>query len=229
MQTYSDITDYFSLRNSNEQLAKENAQLHQHNKGAFYQYTLDFFTYRDTIFKQQYSYVPAKVINNSVNKRRNYITLNRGKRQGIAKGMGVICPQGYVGIIKDVSEHFSTVQSFLHRSSTTSAKLSRTNYVGVLEWVPGSVEHAVLKDIPGHVSLHEGDTVTTTGYSAVFPEDIMLGVIDNFKLNQSTNFYDISVKLSTDYRNLDYVYVVNNLMKLEQIELEEKTEEEDAE
>lgn len=228
MDAYSNVTDYFSLRNANEQLANENAKLHKQNKNAFYKYTYEAFEINDTIFEQRYVYIPAKVINNSVNKRNNYLTLNRGSKQGIKRGMGVICPQGYVGIIKDVSEHFSTVQSFLHKLSTVSAKLSSTNYVGALEWSVGEVEYGELKNIPGHVNLHEGDTVITTEFSAVFPEGVMLGVIEKFKLNQSTNFYDISIKLSTDYRNLDYVYVVNNLLKAEQLELEEKTEEENA-
>ena len=224
MEAFANVSGYFSLRTDNDELAAENASLHQQQGAAFYEYNYKVFKVHDTIYEQQYEYIPAKVINNSVNKRNNYITLNRGSKQGIEPEMGVISPQGYVGIVAQVSEHFSVVISLLNKNASVSAKLLRSNYAGVLEWDGKDPAFAILNNIPGHVSLNQGDTVVTTSFSVVFPEGVMVGTIQDFDLNKSTDFYSIRVKLSTKFRNIHHVYVVKNLLKKEQLELEDKAE-----
>lgn len=229
VQAYSNVTEYFALKKANEQLAEENAHFHAREPQSYYKYDHEIFRIDDSIYVQQYTFITAQVINNSVNKRNNYITLNRGSKQGIEPGMGVISPQGIVGVVTDVSPHFSVAQSFLHKLSSVSAKLKSSNYSGILEWPGRSATHAILKDIPGHVELNMGDTIVTTSFSLVFPQGIMLGTIEEHELNTSTNFYDIKVKLSTDFQKLDHVYVVNNLLKKEQLELEQLAKQGDAE
>ncbi len=229
VQAYTNVTEYFALKKANEQLAKENARFHAREPQSYYKYDHEVFQIKDSIYVQQYTYITAQVINNSVNKRNNYITLNRGSKQGIEPGMGVISPQGYVGVVTDVSQHFSVVQSFLHKLSSVSAKLYKSNYSGIMEWPGRSSTYGLLKDIPGHVELNKGDTVVTTSFSMVFPQGITLGTIEEPELNTSTNFYDIKVKLSTDFQKLDHVYIVNNLLKKEQLELEQLAKQEDAE
>lgn len=227
VEAVSNVQEYFALKKANEQLAEENARFHQKEPQSYYKYDHEVFQIDDSIFVQQYSYLTAQVINNSVNKRNNYITLNRGSRQGIKPGMGVLSPQGHVGVVTDVSEHFSVVQSFLHKLSSVSAKLQKSNYSGIMEWPGGNAEQALLRDIPGHVELTIGDTIVTTSFSMVFPQGVLLGTIKEFELNSSTNFYDITVDLATDFQKLDHVYIVNNLLKKEQLELEQLAKQDD--
>ena len=217
----SGIKDYIHLKYKNESLATENARLYSMLPDAFYGDTIGTVKLEKNVSRQQqYKYISAKVINNSTNKRNNYLTLNRGAVDGIKPEMGVISGNGLVGIVKDVSEHYCTVISLLHKDFHTSAKLSRSNYFGNLEWTGGDPTKANITDMPKHVKLAVGDTLLTSTYSAVFPEGVAIGTIYNFELKPGDNFYTITVNLSTDFQKIDYVYVVNNLLKEEQKKLE---------
>jgi len=223
LNIYNSITEYFFLKQTNEKLAAENAALKKYSVNSFFKYDLQVFNISDTVFRQQYTYRTAKVVNKSVNKRNNYLTLNRGKLQGIEKDMAVITPDGVAGIVKDVSENFSTVISMLHVNSKISAQIKGNNYFGSVVWNGNDDSYVDLTDIPSHVKLHKGDTVVTTSYSAIFPEGIVVGTIDEFNLEAGNNFYNIRIKPGVDFRNVSNVYVIGNLLKNEQINLEEET------
>jgi rod shape-determining protein MreC len=216
----SNITEYVNLRTSNDALARENAGLRSLMPDVFYIDSVQQRMEGDTIYKQQYTYMTAKVINNSTNRRNNYLTLNRGSEQGVKGEMGVISTQGIVGIVKDVSPHFCSVMSVLHKDSRISAKIKKNSYIGSLVWEGYNAGHATLKDIPKHVQLEKGDTLVTSAFSAIFPEGIMIGVIEKFD-SKPGDFYLIDVKLSTDFSNLSHVYVVTNVLKEEQKKIEE--------
>lgn len=220
LSVVNDVAEYIHLKSTNAFLAEENAKLHALLPVALYNDTNNINVVKDTLHKQQYEYIAAKVINNSTNKRNNYLTLNKGQLQGIEPEMGVICSSGIVGIVKDVSEHYCTVMSLLHKDFHTSGKLTRNNYFGNLEWHGGNPTEAVIVEMPKHVPLTIGDTVVTTAYSTIFPEGIRIGRIKNFDLKTGNNFYTIDVKLSTDFQNIDYVYIVKNLFREEQKQLE---------
>lgn len=217
----SEITDYISLRTTNDALSRENAGLRTIIPDVFYIDSVMEKRVNDSVFKQQYIFMPAKVINNSTNRRNNYLTLNKGSRQGVKPEMGVIAGHGVVGIVKDVSEHFCSVISILHKDSRISTKLKKSNYIGSLVWDGYHAGYAKLKDIPKHVKFLKGDTLVTSSFSAIFPEGVLVGVIDQFEPKAGDNFYSIDVKLSTDFDNLSYVYIVTNLLKEEQLKLEE--------
>ena len=212
---------YLSLKEANRALANENAGLR--NKLA----SLNRIekTKKDTIFdplyRQQYTYRSARVINNSVGKQYNFITLNKGALDGIAQDMAVISPSGIVGVVEAVSEHYSIVLGVLNRNFKVSAKIKKNNYFGTLSWSGLNSEICQLNDIPHHVKIAKGDTIITSGYSNVFPEGIKIGIIDDFDLKVGY-FYMINVILSSDFRNLNYVTLIDNLMKAEQSELEKK-------
>ncbi len=217
----SDITEYISLRTTNDALSRENAGLRSFMPDVFYIDSVQKKIMNDSIFKQQYSFMPAKVINNSTNRRNNYLTLNRGSDQGVKPEMGVISGNGVIGIVKDVSSHFCSVISILHKDSRISTKIKKSSYIGSLVWEGFQAEYAKLKDIPKHVKLAKGDSLVTSSFSAIFPEGIPVGVIDNFEPKAGDNFYSIDVKLSSDFNNLSYVYIITNVLKEEQKKLEE--------
>ncbi len=219
-RTVNNITDYIHLKNVNEGLSKENARLHSIMPSSFISMCKDTASVNDTLHKQRYTYMNAKVINNTTNKRNNYLTLDKGYLDGVKPEMAVISSDGVVGIVKDVSPHFSSVLSLLHKETKISARIQKSGYFGPLVWEGGDYRKANLLDIAKHVPLHKGDTIVTSSFSAIFPDGIMIGVIQNFELKPGDVFYTIEVKLSANFGNLTHVYVVENLLKAEQKKLE---------
>jgi rod shape-determining protein MreC len=223
---YSNITEYLSLKTKNKALAEQNALLLNKQKSSFIKTDNKVFIVNDTLYKQQYNYVCAKVISNSINRANNYLTLNKGMSHGIMKNMGVISAQGIIGIVKDVSENFCTVYSVLHSKSKISAKLKKGNNIGTIVWNGNDYKVVTMKDVPTHVKLSVGDTVISSGYSLMFPEGIPIGSVYSYGINKGKDFYEIKVKLFNDFNNISYVYVVKNLMKEELTELEKRSQDE---
>ena len=222
-QTVSGITDYFYLRQMADSLVAENASLRARLKESTNDRSVTLQTQTDTIGKkleQVYTYIPAKVIHNSVNLSANYIYINRGKNQGITTQMGVISPGGVVGQVVNVTDDYAAVMSLLNKNFKVSAKLRNSNYFGTLSWEGKNTTLAKLKEIPKHVKINVGDTIVTSGYSELFPENVIVGVVKRFKAEPEENFLDIDVTLSTNMNNLSYVYVVNNLKRKEFIVLD---------
>lgn len=218
----NDITQYFSLRIINDQLAEENARLLTAQDASFIKTDNKVFTMNDTLYRLQYEYITAKVINNTTNRSANYITLNKGAKHGIRKDMAVVSPSGIVGVVNGVSENFCSVMSMLHPLSRVSAKLKRQDYGGTVVWEGGSPKSGRLVDIPIHVKVKPGDTIVTSGYSLMFPEGIMIGTVGFFDVGAGNDFYNIQVSFSTDFNNLKHVYIINNLMK-DELEALEKS------
>ena len=213
------ITNYLSLGRTNDSLAFENARLRNELKSSLFFDSIKQQTVTDTLTQQQYTYIVSKVVNNSIHQNNNYITINRGFKHGIKKGMGVMSAKGIVGIVLNVSEHFSTIQSILHSDTRISASVNGN--IGSLVWGEGNYDPrlAILKDIPNHVIVKKGNQVVTSGYS-LFPSGIEIGRVTRTGLKGGDSFLNIEIWLSTDFSSLQYVYVINNLLSLEQESLE---------
>ncbi|MEX1189167.1 MAG: rod shape-determining protein MreC [Bacteroidia bacterium] len=224
-EAYSNVTDYLTLGITNKSLAEENAKLRQGDSSAVYELGFELTHVNDSNAMQQYDYISARVINNSVKNVNNYLTLDKGSLQGIMPEMAVISSNGVVGIVKDVSEHYSTVISILHRSTKISSKIAKNNYFGSTIWDGKSPEYAHLYDIPSHALVGVGDSIVTSTYSGIFPRNILVGTVSEIG-NSGQSFKDIEVKLSTNFRTISYVYIVRDLLKAERDTLETQTIEE---
>jgi len=212
--------DYLSLTTVNDSLARENAHLRNQLKSSFYVDTINKHKISDTVYKQQYEYIEAKVINNSVNRVNNYLTLNRGATQGIQKGLGVICDKGIVGKVVYVSAHFSVVQSLLHKDSRFSAMLAKNKAIGYVEWGDDMDQHkCLLKDVSNNVVPNLGEFVVTSGYS-LFPAGIPIGKVSNLRAKSGGLMLNMEVALAVDFSKLQYVNVVINKFADEQTGLE---------
>ena len=216
---FSHIKDYFSLRKQNEHLAAENANLRS-----------ELFSLQEANSEKQIpllpdsnfvKVIPAKVVNNSVNKQYNYITLNKGSKQGVRPGMGVICSDGIVGVIMNVSANYSTALSVLNSRWSINAK-----HFGPLKWGGRNPYLAILSEIPYHVKVQENDEVVTSGYSDIFPEGILIGQVVKVKHSKGENFQELWVQLSTDFNNLYYVDIIQSTNTFERKQLEKMTENE---
>ncbi|HTF19032.1 MAG TPA: rod shape-determining protein MreC [Chryseolinea sp.] len=219
------VRDYFMLSEVNRTLSEENALLKKKVSQQPITYVLpNNALLRDSSFINQYDFVSAKVVNNHVDMVKNFITINKGKDDGLEPGMAVISPLGVVGKVKLVSSHYGVVTSILHVDVMVSAVLKRTEHFGTVQWDGKDPDQVELHYIPPHVRPNVGDTVLTSGYNAVFPEGVMIGVISSVDLNKDALFYEIKVRLSQDFRKLSWVTVVKNNHHLEQDSLEQVIE-----
>jgi len=212
------ITTYFDLDEENERLLLENERLKDQlfNKESLSEIKIDSSNIKYTI-------VSGQVIKNSYADHRNYITINRGKKDSIKQDMGVITDLGILGIVENTSNKFATVQSILNENSNINAKIKNTNHFGSLIWDAKTYNVVQLIDIPRLVQLTVGDTIVTGAMSSIFPENIPIGTIKKFDLNVSNSFYRIDVDLFNDMTNIKNVYIINNLDRKEVLKLEKAT------
>ncbi len=224
LKRYNIGTEYLMLRKINDDLSRENAYLRSRLPESF-RTSKDYFNLvYDSLSQQEYIYRSARVINNSTHRRLNYITLSKGRAHGIEPEMGVICEKGAVGIIKNVSENYSTVISIINTRLKISAKLKESGFFGSLEWAGESYQHVYLLDIPRHANVKVGDLVVTSGYSSIFPEGLFLGNVESVELEKGASFYNIKIKLSVDFKKLAFVEVIGHSLRNEQLTLEKETE-----
>lgn len=207
---FSNIGQYMNLKRSNIELKMENVALR--NEIERLKVTLEekgFSTRIDSLNGARYLHIPARVVNNSVNRQHNFITLNVGLNEGITQGMGVVCNDGVIGVVASVSRDFCTVISVLNTSLKISAKHHKSGIFGSLSWDGLNYREVVLRDVPLHVNITQGDTIVSSGFSAIFPRDIPIGTISDF-YRKDGSFYTIRVLLLTDFKQLDYVYAVKS-------------------
>ena len=149
------------------------------------------------------------------------VTLNKGTLHGVKKGMGVTTHLGVIGIIKEVSDNFSSVISILHSKSKLSVILKKSNYFGTLEWDGRNYLKANLNDIPSHVKISIGDTIVTSGYSHIFQSEIPIGIISRIKTKPNKNFHEIKIKFLEDFKKIKYVNL-NELVFKNELKILEK-------
>jgi rod shape-determining protein MreC len=221
-ETTNQVRGYFFLRQVNNDLAGENAKLKaelQKYRAVIDAKMVDSLT-SDT--SRNYDYVVGKVVNNSVNRTNNYLTLDRGSADGVFKGMGVVGPTGIVGKIDVCSEHFSVVRSLLHSKMTASAEIARISAQGSIQWKGTGPRDATLMYVARHLKPLKGDTVVTSSLSPVFPQGIMVGRIRKVSIKDDDTFYTLDVDLTTNFSSLEYVYIVKSGLKAEQDSLQAK-------
>jgi rod shape-determining protein MreC len=229
----SAVFSYLDLQNinrelleCNSQLAMEVIRLQEQLKNQLLD-SVDFsgVFLNDTVNNRNngnytYEFITAGVANNSVTYVNNYITINKGAVDGIRPDMGVISPRGVAGIVMTVKDRYSVVISLLNSKFKLSCKVKDTNYFGAMTWKGGDVAHAYLEELPTHAVFHVGDTVVTSGYSAIFPPGINVGVVESYNKQRDDNFYSLKVRLATDFQSLGVLCVIINHSQEEQREIE---------
>lgn len=205
----NNINQYFNLKKQNEILAEENNLL---NALLFNANDSVNSTFINSIsYGISYRFNTAKIIKNSYGSSNNVLLLNKGYKDSIKEDFGVINSKGIIGIIDNTSNNYATVISILNTTSKISAGLKRTNHIGSLTWNAKSATFAQLIDIPKIAPVKVGDTIITSGRSAIFPKGILVGTVVDFKLDATENYYDINLKLFNDMTNLGHVYIIENI------------------
>ncbi len=194
--------NYFRLTEINDSLALENARL-----------ISQLYSQRDTGINGEeataFNITPVRVINNSVNKRNNTITIAKGAVDGVRRSMGLIGKKGIVGIVRHVGNKYAVALSILNTDVSISAKIKRSNFFGTLKWDGKDGRYMYLHSIPKHAEVRVNDTIATTGYSTIFPGNIDIGRVDEIDLDHGKNEYTLKIKLINSLYSLDYAYLVD--------------------
>ena len=204
----SEISGYFSLRRQNEQLAQENAALRN------LLCEMDSAQTRGALH-----YAPAKVVQMTTNEMHNYLTINRGSKDGITRGQGVRNAEGVVGIVRTVGKNYSVVLPVINTHTNLSCRFTKNDYIGTLKWDGKDSRFAQLTDVSSHMVVNPGDTIVTSGLSPVFPEGIPVGIVENSILKPGDSYHTIQVRLHTNFKRLKYVEVLQNAHQQELEEL----------
>lgn len=226
-----EVTSYFDLKSVNKELLTRNGELEMQVialQSQLREVKADQTEYAeflvDSVKPAVYDFLSAEVVNNTISRVANFVTLNKGKEDGIAPDMGVVSPQGVVGIVSVVSDHFSVVIPVLNPKLRLSCKVLGSNYFGSLVWDGRSPQIASLEELPRHVEFAKGDTIVTSGFSAVFPEGIPVGVVSDFRKQKNDDFYSLDIKLATDFASLNEVRVIRNFLQSEKEQLEKEAQ-----
>jgi rod shape-determining protein MreC len=227
-QRYSTVEYYFKLKKINEQLTAENLRLHQTFRENYEVAGEGGKLVADTVMMdslrriQKYFWMGARVVGSTVSTQTNFITLHRGSDQGVHPNMGVVSPEGIVGTVVNVSENFSSVMTLLHRQYKVVVKLKNGGDRGTVEW-EGNPTFVTLRDIPKSAKVQTGDSVVTSPTSSLFPGGIMVGTVLDITDDKSSNFYTLKLKPSTNFFNIEFVYVIANTQYYDQKRLEDST------
>lgn len=224
---YTRVISYFQLAENNAALAAENSRLRNQlasNNAALPTGVREVSMPAVDSGKiiRKYLWRPARVINNSVSAQNNFITILRGRLQGIAPEMAVVSAGGIVGIVSDVSDNMAVVKSLLHRKSTTSVMLKNSETTGLLEWDGVSDRLLQLRGIPKSTAIRVGDTVVTSRISLNYPAGLLVGTITSIDNKADGSYYRLQITPAARFRYLDYVDVIENLLLSEQLDIENK-------
>lgn len=215
-----ELTKHFNLSKNNEDLQRENIRLREQLPMSFQRLENGTVRINDTLYQQQYEYIPALVINSTYTKANNYFTLNIGSKQGIKRNMGVFSDKGIVGIVHNVSEHFAVVKSVLTENINIDVMIEPIGLFGLLKWDGKYVRRGQITGISNDQRIKRWSKVVTRGGSGIFPRGMMVGKVEKLKTVEGKPIWDVVVLFSEDYRKLQRVYVIKNLLQEEQAELE---------
>ena len=220
MEVENDVTKHFNLSKNNSALQIENIKLRTKIPMSLYQIGRNTYKIKDTVYEQQYEYIPGTVVNSSVTRRNNYFTINVGSKQGIKREMGVFSDKGVVGVIHNVSEHYAVVKTVLTKDINIDVTIEPIGLFGFLKWDGYNPKKGSITGISNDLKIKRWSRVVTKGGSGIFPKGIPVGKVYDTKPVEGEPLWDVVVKFSENFRTLQRVYVIKNLLIDEQKALE---------
>ncbi len=216
------VTRFFNLPTFNKELQEENSTLREqlYSLGVKDAKTKTFSKNDSARYQQLYSFIPTDVINNSIIKSHNFLTINKGSKNGVQVGDGIISQNGIAGIVVKTTANYARAISVLNTDNQINARIKGNEFFGTMIWDGKDPRYTYLIEIPKYAEVKKGDTIETDGKSPVFPEGIFIGTVANKTIDNVSGELKIKVKLKENFANLKYAYVVTNLQKIEIKEVE---------
>jgi rod shape-determining protein MreC len=225
----NDVTKHFNLEETNRQLQWENKRLREKLKGSLYKENKGVITVDDTIFRQNYSYIPATVINSTFDKRDNYMTIDIGRNHGLKRGDGVFSSRGVVGTVHLVSDNYAIVKTVLSKNINIDVMIEKGGSFGLLKWNGLDAKRGSISGISNDMRIKKWSKVVTRGGSGIFPRGILVGRVEKKGYIEGKPLWDVTVRFSEDFRSIQHVYVVKNLMQEELDNLQQQIPEDSEE
>lgn len=222
-QLYSwehDLTKHFNLSDENSKLQDENIALRAQLPKSLFKLNNGTIKIKDSVYRQQYEYIPGEVINSTVTKRNNYFTINIGEKHGVKRLMGVFSPNGVVGVIHSTSEHYSIVKSVLTKDINIDVTIEPIGLFGLLKWDGRHPTRGNIAGISNDLKIPRGSKVLTRGGSGIFPKGLMVGTVEAVYAIEGEALWDVVITYSEEYRTMQRIYVIKNLMLEEQHQIE---------
>ena len=214
------ITKHFNLEDSNRSLQKEGALLHQKQLRSLKQVDHDLVTIEDTLYKVQYEYIPAAVINSTHTRRNNFFTLDVSASDGIERGMGVFSANGIVGIVHSVGDNYTIVESCLTENINIAVMIESSGEHGFLKWDGKDARRGSLTGISNDSKVEKWSKVVTRGSAGIFPQGLPVGKVEKTVPIEGKPLWDVTLLFAENYRRVQRVYVIKNLLKNEQLRME---------
>ena len=222
LEVESDVTKHFNLSKNNTDLQAENSSLRKKIPQSLYKIDRALYKIDDTTYEQQYSYIPATVVNSSVTRRNNFFTINVGRKQGIKREMGVFSDKGVVGVIHNVSDHYAVVKTVLTKDINIDVMIEPAGLFGFLKWNGKNPKRGSITGISNDIRIKKWSRVVTRGGSGIFPRGIPVGKVEKIESIEGEPLWNVVLRYSEDYRTLQRVYVIKNLLIDEQKALEKQ-------
>ncbi|MFT5777395.1 MAG: rod shape-determining protein MreC [Crocinitomicaceae bacterium] len=222
----NDITKHFKLSDSNLKLQEENkilrAKLLENKLALEARKVMDSVEVKteDESYTQHFEYIPGMVINATFTKRNNYFTLNIGSKQGVKRGMGVISDKGVVGVIHNTSEHFSVIKSCLTKDINVDVIIENSGEPGFLKWDGRDARRGTMAGVSNDRDIKKWSSIVTRGGAGIFPRGLPVGIVEKTVTVEGQPLWDVTVKYAENFRTVQYIYVISNILQKEQHELE---------
>ncbi|MGB0915004.1 MAG: rod shape-determining protein MreC [Crocinitomicaceae bacterium] len=220
LEVRNDVTKHFDLSENNMSLQKENIALRYKLPSSFVKLNNGTVKIQDTLYRQQYEYIPGTVINSTHDKRNNYFTLNIGSEQGIKRGMGVFSSNGVVGVIHNTSKHYAVVKSCLTEAINIDVMIEKTGQFGLLKWNGENARLGTMWGVSNDTEVKKWSKIVTRGGGGIFPRGIPVGMVQNTEAVEGKPLWDITLKFAENFTSIQRVYIVKNLLLSEQEQLE---------
>lgn len=227
LEVSNSFTKHWNLSKNNKNLQRENIRLRKQNPISFMKLGSNLVKIDDTLYRQQYEYIPGIIINSSCNKANNFFTLNIGRKQGVRRKMGVFSDKGIIGVIHSTSDHYSVVKSVLTADINLDVVIEPSGAFGLLKWNGRDPRRGSINGISNDMKIKKWSKVVTKGGSGIFPRGLMVGKIEKLEPIEGKPLWEVTFIYSEDYRSAQNVYVIKNLLQEEQKKLESLIPEDD--
>ena len=222
------LNTYTDLRVANVELMRQNAELEVQAlrlRSMLNRLSVDSLSWQrltmDTTERAfPYNYIVAEVVGNTKTPKSNYLTLDVGTEDGVLPDMGVVGPDGVIGVVEAVGKKYAKVLPLINSRFEISAKLSSSDYIGTLVWDGRDIFHTQITNLPKHIKYAIGDSVFTSGYSDIFPEHVFIGLVDSEGVSENDNFFSLRIRFATNFNTIKYAYVLTNYDKDARMQVE---------
>jgi len=155
--------------------------------------------------------IAAEVIGKDPSPWFKSIMIDKGKDDGVKKGVAVVMPEGIAGHVTEVSTHYSKVLLIIDHNSAVDALVQRTRARGIIKGE--SADRCLFKYVLRKNDVAVGDTVVSSGLGGVFPKGLPVGHVSGVIKPNSGIFQEVSVTPYVDFEKLEEVLVVLNHKK----------------